>query len=246
MDIYGHKKLESFHSGKRLKSARKLMSLRAKDIAQTLNVAEATVYKWEDNRGLPKDRIPAASNIFKVEEWVFSDDHAISEEKLKRLIYKPTAISKLKEVDSDEFDAREELEKAINNYHQKIQKDVTFKLLEKFYIPLEITESPELAGSIIGESFDLDGDWSGYEDLLNDDDEEIISHQPRYFNNIEDLVAQESQFVLLGEAGSGKTKCLQWLLSNNIKKYKSGNQDHHLYLLDKIPTGRGPDHLNRL
>jgi hypothetical protein len=125
--------------------------------------------------------------------------------------------------------SNEDLEDAIKQYHQKIQTDDIFKFLEMFYIPLEIIENPELTGSIIERSFDLDGDWSESEDLLeeeNDDkyNEKIISHHPRHFDNIENLFAQESQFVLLGEAGSGKTTCLQWLLFKKIKKYQSGDK----------------------
>lgn len=144
-------------------------------------------------------------------------------------------------VDSDEFDTRKELEKAIDDYYQKIQKDVKFKLLERFYIPLEIMESPELSGSIVGESFDLNGDWSDHEDLLEkgEDGETISKQQQGHVNDILELLKKEVRFVLLGDPGSGKTISLQWLCFNSIKNYHSGDKVFIYFPLAKYQSEKG-------
>lgn len=77
-------------SGERLKGARKLKSLKLKDLAQAFDVGVDTILDWQEN-GIPPSKISAVANYFKLEDWVFVIDH-LKVEYLKEMVNDPSRM----------------------------------------------------------------------------------------------------------------------------------------------------------
>lgn len=91
MDKSGRKKkLTGFHSGKRLRAAKELRSKTNDELATAFECETNTVQKWMDKRGIPKKRIRAVANFFKVEKRIFSDDYVITEAEFEKLFNSDT------------------------------------------------------------------------------------------------------------------------------------------------------------
>lgn len=95
-----------FHSGERLRLARDLKSLRAKDIAIEFNVGENTVLKWQ-KKGVPKRSLPALAYYFGVDEWVFTHQ-GITKEEFKDLILNPKKNGSIRPIFSFEGKRRQD------------------------------------------------------------------------------------------------------------------------------------------
>ncbi|MGA2781770.1 MAG: hypothetical protein ABSF13_07595 [Smithella sp.] len=79
-------------SGKRLRIARNIKSLRLKDLANTFDTAVTTIQKWQI-RGIPNKTMNTVCNLFGVEEWVFSDEF-LPENNFKEIISNPALQKK--------------------------------------------------------------------------------------------------------------------------------------------------------
>ncbi len=81
------KKEDFFHSGKRLRTARIMKSLRHVDLSEEFHCQEDTIKKWQQ-RGIPRTRIIAVAGFFQVPKEVFSNDFQISEAEFENLLRK--------------------------------------------------------------------------------------------------------------------------------------------------------------
>ena len=122
----------------------------------------------------------------------------------------------------------DDVEKHLSDYHhdQKVKNRSVFRVLERVFTPLEMVENPELAHDSIENVWDLDGDFNNYSKILlkDQDGQASLEQQPSLRGDVFELMDQESQLVLLGEPGTGKTTCLQWRCLNFIKNYQRGGK----------------------
>ena len=120
----------------------------------------------------------------------------------------------------------DDMEKHLNDYHQKVKNSSVFRVLERVFTPLEMVENPELAHDSIENVLDLDGDFHNYSKVLlkDQDGQAFLDQQPGLRGDVFELMDQESQLVIQGEPGTGKTTCLQWRCFNFIKNYQRGGK----------------------
>ena len=219
-------------AGKRLKIARTVMGKTQEKIldnerwVKTVDIADAkTIGLWE-REGVPENKLEKLADFLNITQFLLTDPKI--EDVAFRKIIELRKSDDNANIDhlfpsesikdgSDRISDENELEKAIAAYHQKVKKQPRFRGLEKMFTSMELIESPELAKDTV---FDLDEDWSDDEDLW--ENEEI--DKPIRKGTIFEIMDIESQIVLLGEPGIGKTTCLQWKFVCSVKEYQPSNR----------------------
>lgn len=206
-------------AGRRLRIAREILSETQESIVGLPNWKDIvdiynprTIGAWE-TKGVPENRLGKLADFFNIDPSLFYKED-IKDENFREIVglrkNDPKANidhllpSKFDKGGLDEPVDEDDLEEAIDAYHQKVRKKPCFRGLENVFTPMEMLEITD----------------SDYENSLKNEE---VDQQIRK-GTISEIMNQASQLVLLGEPGTGKTTCLKWRWFKFIKDYQQGDK----------------------